>query len=92
MQDVSVPGQVPAGCVALRIDVEEVVDPPLGVPTVETLTVPALKKVAGPYATSSEGSDAVTGVEEPLDGRVTLGLGPKGGWAPPKREMVAETP
>jgi hypothetical protein len=76
--------QVPDGCVPLWIDVEDVTDPPLGVPTVLTLTGPELKNVAGPNLAFSDGAMAVNGLANPPCGSVTTGVGPKGGWELPK--------
>ena len=71
-----VPGHEPAGWLAGWMVLELVTVPELTVPCVLTTTGPELKRVAGPYATFSEVSEAVIGAGEPPAGSVTVGAGP----------------
>ncbi len=47
-----------------------------------------MKKRAGVTLASADGAEAVTGVDDPAAGSVTVGAGPKSGCAPPKSERL----
>ena len=70
----------------------ELVADPLGpvVPRVLTVIGPEVKTIAGPYRASPVAAVAVIGTAEPPAGSVTVGAGPRGIGAPPKRLTLLE--